>query len=151
MAFSFKMVAYDSTSSDEDDSTVDEQQIRPSSPLIKKPRNALESSPPDSSADQYEVDGDPPVAETEETEQQHEQAHASPQEDEEPQQELTHRASSRRKPYALSDEELPVAMLEFLKAVADFFTRPVNLARQKNPVLKSTFQKVQERTKCKFV
>ena len=77
MAFSLKMVAYDSTSSDEDDSSADEQQVRPSSPLIKKPRNALESSPPDSTGDQlYEV-VDPPVAETEETEQEHEQAHAS--------------------------------------------------------------------------
>ena len=140
MAFSLKMVAYDSTSSDEDDSSADEQQVRPSSPLIKKPRNALESSPPDSTGDQlYEV-VDPPVAETEETEQEHEQAHASQQE---PQQEFTHKASSRRKPYALSDEELPVALREFLKAVADFFTRPVNLARQKNAVLKSTFQKIQ--------
>lgn len=146
MAFSLNLVAYDSISSDENDSSEDEQQVRPSSPLIKKPRNALESSPPDSSGDQYV---DPPVAETEETEQEHEQAQE--EEDEVPQQEFTHKASSRRKPYALSDEELPVALREFLKAVADFFTRPVNLARQKNAVLKSTFQKIQERTKCKFV
>ncbi len=55
-----------------------------------------------------------------------------------------------RETYSLKDNQLPQEMRVFLKAVEDFFTRSVNLERQKRAIKKSTFRKVQERLTGKF-
>ncbi len=49
--------------------------------------------------------------------------------------------NDRRETYTLKDNQLPQEMRVFLQAVEDFFTRSVNLERQKRAIKKSTFER----------
>ena len=55
----------------------------------------------------------------------------------------------KRPAYALSTEDVHPGLRIFLDAVANFFTRPVNLERQSQAVAQSTFLKARERMLCK--
>ena len=58
------------------------------------------------------------------------------------------RSSVPCRKYALNFRELPEPMQKFLREVESFFTKPVNLERQKLPIKESTYHKAQERMLC---
>lgn len=58
--------------------------------------------------------------------------------------------SRKRKAYALKENQLPRPLREFLRETASFFTRPVNLERQKAAVSTTTYNKAQERILCEY-
>lgn len=53
------------------------------------------------------------------------------------------------KTYALREKDLPEDLSTFLREVSAFFTKAVNLGRQRPPLAESTFRKAQERMLCK--
>lgn len=61
----------------------------------------------------------------------------------------TQSTQSPRQKYSLR-QELPAAMRLFLREVAKFFKRPVNLERQKPAIADSTYKKAQERILCEY-
>ena len=61
---------------------------------------------------------------------------------------LSPRSSVPCRKYALNFRELPEPMQKFLREVESFFTKPVNLERQKLPIKESTYHKAQERMLC---
>ena len=115
-----------SSSSSEDSGSEDEVfQIQPDSRLSAHPR----SNPASSDLDENSTAGD----------QQQGQAR----------QEVP-LPGKKRTPYSLPMEQLPTQMRTFLAAVKTYFTQPVNLSRQRPPVLQGTFKKIQERLLCKY-
>ena len=51
--------------------------------------------------------------------------------------------------YAVELSRLPSSMISFVKEVGEFFTKPMNLARRSPAMKKSTFDKTEERIRCK--
>lgn len=62
---------------------------------------------------------------------------------------LTPRKLPRK--YALAKKEIPLAIVQLLKAVKEHFTKPLYLKRQARPISKSTFDKAYERICCEFI
>lgn len=156
------IVAYALTSSSDEDSSADEQEICPSS--AKRSRPPASDSPQRSSGDD---DGEWPgevdahngsaaasqaarVASGEEEQEHEKEVEEQDQRTVSSSSGVSSEDRSGKKPYALQQTELPAPMREFLKEVADFFTRAVNLERQKQPLSRTTYRKTEERIKCKF-